>query len=95
LVPVLSRDNYFTGNYGILETENIHCSLVFDALRFHIWETRLQNFNLSYPTIETETLDLLGTIAEVSPRIRNGINNNSLLYTDGAQRGGQRGDDSP
>ena len=82
-----NRDNYFQGNYSENDRENRGASLIMDMLRFSIWSFRLTKRNLSFASIELETLDYIEQAGNVSAKFYQSINLNSLISADGSAAG--------
>jgi hypothetical protein len=51
----VSKQEYFTGTVSLSEKENKTVSLVFDILRYCIWQCKLAKKIMSFTTIELET----------------------------------------
>ena len=70
-------------------------SLIFDILRYTIWQKKLLKVNLSYATLENETSSLLDQICVSSIKIKNLTINNPFLDIDGEANGGHRRQQPP
>jgi G:T-mismatch repair DNA endonuclease (very short patch repair protein) len=79
----LSTEQFFNGNIGHCEKDNLSATLLLDALRFCVWECRLQKERISLATVEEEVLNLVNTILAVSSKIRTMIFNNNFINVDG------------
>jgi hypothetical protein len=93
----MDRTKYFSGKVSDVEKVNQSVSLVLDAFRYSIWQAKLLKNSISYHTIETEIVDLLERICNVSSKIKQLLTNCPLLFLagDGEAAGGQRGGQGP
>ena len=60
-IPV-TTDGYFTGQLTTIEKDNKICTLIFDIIRYCIWQFRLSKKNINYYSLEMEVIDMLSTI---------------------------------
>jgi hypothetical protein len=84
----VTREKYFTGNFDNLEYKNTPLVLILDILRYTIWQMKLYKVNISYYTVEEETLGTLDQIISARKKFKNMIINSDLLQVDGPADGG-------
>jgi hypothetical protein len=82
-VEQISRDNYFNGDFEGTKRDLAAINLLLDAFRYTVWQCKLQKNNLSFYTIENETINLLETITQCSNKIKYSINQCNLINVDG------------
>jgi len=83
IIPLVNKNEFFHNNLSNHEFENKSVGIVLSALRYSIWQQRLAKCNLSFYTIELETINLLKTITDSSYKINQSINRCSLMSLDG------------
>jgi len=88
----LIRENYFSGAFTEITAENQSINLILNVLRYHIWEAKLLRKNLSFPTLENETINMLQYITDSSQKIKNKIIMSAFINVDGEGGHGQRPD---
>ncbi len=69
----VTRDKFFSGFYTETEKENRSINLIMDSVRYCIWQSKLTKKNISYNTIEYETINLLDIITGASKKFENSI----------------------
>jgi hypothetical protein len=84
----MDRQIFFTGKVSDSETDNIPATMLFDVIRFTIWQKRLQNENLSYYTLENEVANLIDQICSTCNKTKYLFLNCSFINLDGQARGG-------
>jgi hypothetical protein len=80
----VNKNIYFSGNFNQFEHYNKTANTVLDALRFCIWQTKLENRKLAFYTIELETLSLLDSYAYINKKFRNNILSCPFINADGS-----------
>ena len=84
----VNKKQFFTSEFTESEQENAGANLVLDALRYSIWQIRLSKNNISFYTVEYETINLIEHIVGSSNKIKQALLMNSLLFIDGRDDGG-------
>jgi len=82
----VSRQFFFSGGgvqNGLVPKE---VYLIFDLLRYTIWQCKLQKHSPSFFTVEFETLRLLDTICGISNKIKYSIINSQFIDIDGGRQ---------
>ena len=80
----VNKSIFFTGVFSQYEHFNRAANTVLDALRFCIWQAKLENRKLAFYTIELETLSLLDNYAYINKKFRNNILNCDFINADGS-----------
>jgi len=86
----INRANYFSGAHTELTIENQSINLVLNVLRFNIWETKLLRKNISFPTLENETINMLQYITDSSQKLKTRILMSAFINVDGEGGRGQQ-----
>jgi hypothetical protein len=86
----VDRNKFFSGFFGTIEKDNQSVTLILDALRYSIWQQRLNKNNISFSTVELETQNLIDTIVESNPKIKVNLISVPFISLDGNAEGGER-----
>ena len=92
-VPI-DREQYFNGNFNILESINQSTTIFLSCIRYNVWQIRLLKAKISYATIEHESLDLIYMLMSCNSKIKNMMLSNTILNI-GRHGDGQRNGDGP
>ena len=92
--PELVKETYFNGNFSSEKKANNAFYLVLDCLRFNIWNAKLQKNNISFYTIEIETVNLIELICNSCKKIKDEITRNPFINS-GRDDEGRRDEDDP
>ena len=74
---------YFSGTLDTNENNNTAIALIFDVIRYTIWQIRLLKKNISYFTFEHEVSELLNTITRANKKIEITLTNCHFVNLDG------------
>jgi len=82
----LARQYFLSGQVEQNGPTHREAYLIFDVVRYTIWQCKLQKQTLSFFTIEFETLRMLDVICGVSNKIKNSINQSQIIVIDGVRQ---------
>ena len=84
---VPTKSQFFSGELSNNENDNWTATIILDCLRYSIWQAKLLKVNISFYSIENETLQLVDQIASSNKNFKYFLLNTHLLRSNTGGRG--------
>ena len=82
-----TKSQFFSGELSNNENDNWTATIILDCLRYSIWQAKLLKVNISFYSIENETLQLVDQIASSNKNFKYFLLNTHLLRSNTGGRG--------